>query len=264
MVKKEEKREYYIYPSWAEGQLTYSWDDLPKMMQNPYKYNDFMHEQYTIEQVWAMGYPKEIQPYELIRGPVKGGIIIAHVNPLEKWLPACILNQEANLCVPDPMLVGTLLDYHNVHYLDLRSLRDHTTGEFHRRKNYTIGISAEHIESEPESQYWFLSLRSGKKEPKEISNIPVWAYHFGIEMERIEQLPESIRQEISTWLQPNFDYVWFKIRQQDDRYGWHFAVMLYIGLHLAFVARSSVRTMHMLASLEAKYGPYGIEMRKIF
>jgi hypothetical protein len=264
LLRMEKKREYYIYPSWAEGQLSYNWDDLPKIMKNPYEYDRFLREQYTIEQVWAKGYPKEIQPCDLISGPMKGGIIVAHISSDEKWLPICPFLSEANLCLPHPMEVGTLPQFQNAHYLDLRSLRDDETGEFHHRKNYTMGISAEHIESDPQSQYWFLSMRQGTKEPKPITDIPVWAYHFGIEMERIEHLPDCVRKEISGWLKPDFDYVWFKIRQKDDRYGWHFAVMMYIGLHLAYVARSRVRTMHLLASLEAKYGPYGIEMRTIF
>lgn len=264
MLKMEKKCKYYIYPSWAEGQLSYKWDDLPDQLADPYKYADTMSENYTIDNLCSLGYPKKIQPYDLIEGPVKGGIIVAHISLQEKWLPASILNQEANLCLPHPMEVGTLSQFQNAYYLDLRSLRDMETGEFQRRKNYTIGISAEHIESEPESQYWLLSLKPGKKEPKAIAEIPVWAYHFGIEMERTEQLPNCVQEEISNWLKPGFDYIWFKIRQKDDRYGWHFAVMMYIGLHLAYVAKSRVRTMHMLASLEAKYGPYGIDMRKIF
>lgn len=285
MLKREKNRKYYVYPSWAEGQLTYRWEDLPVMMADPLKYDkvpmgiplsdwlmmtdSFKNDEYLMlnykkQRLLEIGYPEKIQPYDFIKGPIGGGIIEAHISEDEKWLPACILNKEANLCVPSPMEAGDLYQTLNVRYLDLMSTWDMETGVRRRVKNYTMGISAEPIESDPDSQYWLLSVKPGKKEPKQISEIPVWAYHFGIEMERLTNAPEKVKQEISPWLKPGFDYVWFKIRQKDDRYGWHFAVMLYIGLHLAYVAKSRVRTMHMLAKLEAKYGPYGIEMSKIF
>jgi hypothetical protein len=264
MLRKERKREYFVYPSWAEGQLSYSWEDLPKMMADPFRYDEHLRLNYTKEKMLKYGYPEVTQPYDFFKGPLGGGIIIAHINNDEKWLPACILIKEATLSAPHPMETAGNSEGHNVRYLDLNGAWNWETGEYRKMKNYIIGISAEHIESEPASQYWLLSMKPGKKEPSAISDIPVWAYHFGIEMERLSEVPQTVLLEISTWLKPDFSYIWFKIRQKSDEYGWHFAVMLYIGLHLAYIGKNRIRTLHMLASIEGKPGPYTQRIRKIF
>ena len=131
-------------------------------------------------------------------------------------------------------------------------------------KNYVYPISAEHVEAAFGSIYWLLSTRKTKRKIPGIEEIPVWAFHFDFQARRIEEAPEAILKETEHWRNPDFDYIWFEVKSTSDEYGYNYAVMLYIGLHLAYVGRSRIRTMHLITSIEGKPNPYSGGRTRIF
>jgi hypothetical protein len=271
MLIKENRREYYVYPSWLEGQISYSWADLPRMMADPYKYDWYLRSVKVSSDECGKGYPKDIQPYELLTGVVGGGIVVAHIAENERWLPLGILHMDANLCGPAPMYwrdESGAHELYNAHFLEsngrwaIESFFE--TGRRPPTRTHTIGMSAENVESDPDSLYWVVSMKRSKSEFKLLPEILVWAYHFDIELHRLGEPPHAVAEETSKWQPPEFDYVWFKVNPKQHQYGYLFAVMMYIGLHLAWVSRKRVRSMHLVGAIEGKPGPYSQGDRKIF
>jgi hypothetical protein len=254
MLHKEENKTYIVYPSWI--QPTYSWGDLPYIIANPWEHNDFTTQTYTTDELRKLGYPEEIQPWELIDGPVGGGIILVYANSLGRWLPCSALtfDKGVDLSSPDSMLH---VDFQsNVACLEPTSDLGWILATRKKPKYYPLGASAEHIESMSDLMFWLRGIRPGKKELKGLADVPAWCKHFGLDVERLDEPPQPVRDETSHWLDPHFQYIWFNVKGGGDGFGYHFAVMLYIGYHLAYAAGRRMRTIHLLSSIEGKPNPY--------
>ena len=250
MLIREFKRQYFIYPAYAE--LNYQWKDLPTFFKDPCRYSDSW--QLNPYDPGEYGYPEKIQPFELIDGPVGGGIIIAHIGfmgkVMEKWLPAIILTEGANLCCPDSMYETK--DF-NICYLEPIYNRAADYGVEKKVKQYHIGSTVEHIDSASGHVYWLFNLVPGHKNIQAIKSVPLWAKHFGLEVERISKIPEEVATEIDEWLlERNTQYICFDVKSCKDSMGYNFAVLVYIGLHLASLAPRRIKRVHLLAEIEGK------------
>jgi hypothetical protein len=248
MLHKDKKIMYYVYPSWA--QLSYKWEDLPRLMSDPLAsgYLDPRHD-------WlGLGYPERIQPFQLIDGPVGGGIVVAHKELMEKWLPAAILGSEADLAGPRAM--SAIRENYNVCYLDPRDEPGWELGLGKKQKYYPLGASAEHVESMPDSIFWLVGFRPGKNQLPGLDDVVGSGKHFGFQVERLDSPPPSLRDETGHWLNSKYEYAWFGVQGGGDGFGYHFAVLLYIGYHLCVVAGRRMAFVHLLASIEGKPNPY--------
>jgi hypothetical protein len=252
MLSREKKKKYIVFPSWLDP--TYKWEDVPAIISDPLKYNDFTRLNYTEDDLRRFGYSEEILPFELIDGFAGGGIILIHKSPEQRWLPDGALTFDKGVDLIGP--AGTaVLDWKcNVAHFENRSdpLWQLELGK--KRKNYEMAATPEHIESMPDCVFWlirFVPTKTGKQ-MKGLDDVPGWAKHFGLDVRRLEEPPEPVRKETADWFNPDFQRAWFEVKDAGDGFGYNFAVMLYIGLHLCSVSPSRMRCMHLLASIEGK------------
>lgn len=186
---KLEKNRYFVYPSWAE--LSYSWEELPTLLTAPQDTRYFRENPNRRNTNWpSFGFPAAIQPFEVFNGPVGGGIVRAHVTLDEKWLPALILCEEANLVGAAGMM--GLLDRWNpgVSYLEPLNEVGWQLGLGRKKKLYLCSASVEHAESAHDKRFWIVGFKKGKKEIPGLTDIPLWAMKFGLSVSRLERVPE--------------------------------------------------------------------------
>lgn len=254
MLRDEPNRTYYVYPSWAD--LSYRWEDLPRLLTDPLHSGCFKGEDRAKEktkmQFWLdAGYPPEIKPATLIDGPAGGGII--HVDSVypEKWLPANILNKEGNLCAcPGFALYRGELPFH-VRYIEPHSSPEWAIMTGKKPKLYLCGgVTVEHIEANPDYVYWLIVYKKSKRRLKSLDDVPGWAESFGVKAVELDSVPQRIAEETSDWVvDPQWESTWFSIQSNNDLVGYHLAIALYMGMHLKSVERR-MKTIHVVSALE--------------
>jgi hypothetical protein len=251
MLRDEPNRTYFIYPSWAD--LSYRWEDLPRLLADPLNSGYFDELGYTEADWRRVGYPSEIKPATLLSGPGGGGIIYADFAYPEKWLPANILNKEANLCLPSGLIPCLERLRFHVHYLE-----PHDSPEWYlltgkKPKLYVCGASVEHVESDPESVYWLIVYKKAKRRLKGLDDVPHWAEGFGLTVTDLESVPQRIAEETADWVvDPQWNSAWFSVQGDNDLVGYNFAIALYIGLRLQRVAGPQMACIHSVSQLETK------------
>ncbi|HEY4308631.1 MAG TPA: hypothetical protein VGN12_04180 [Pirellulales bacterium] len=246
MLRAEPDTKYVVYPSWAE--LSYKWADLPRLLANPLEsgYLD------PTKGWWALGYPDTIAPCSFIDGPFGGGIVVADHVP-RMWMPALILQKEANLCRAEGQVVSSDKLPCWVGYLEPYDdpLLNALEGK-QRTRNYLCSATLENIEAEPESHYWVIAYE-GKSEPDGLGDLPTWARCFELEVSRAESISQPLRQETSDWFRnPKQSFAWYTVRNYKPLVGYCYALVVYLALHLRKIAGRRMRSMHMLASIERK------------
>lgn len=253
MLNIDKQLTYIVYPSFAK--FSYDWENLRTYLSDPLKYSEFTRVNYTPEDLESYGWSLEIQPFDLITGPCGGGIIRVYADiPKDKgWLPLSVLTQEANFRGPDSFYHIKGPDYH-VRYLEPMDEPGWELGLGKKAKYYPLTTSAEHIECMPMSIFWLIGTKQQKKEIVGISQVNEWAAYFNLEANLLQEPPESLYNETSHWLNlfEKRKYHWFEIKGDTDSFGYHYAVMLYIGYHLAFVAGRRMKAIHLLSSIEGK------------
>jgi len=254
-LKKDLRKKYIVLPSWV--QPAYSWDEIAGILSNPMDYDDFGRLNYGPEKLIEMGYPEEPQPFELFAGPMGGGVILVHIGANERWLGygALTFDKGVDLRCPEPMQDE---ECNNVAYLAPTTYRGWYIDAGKKFKEYRIGASAEHIESMPGSIFWLIGFRptSSSGRIKGLSEISAWGEGFGLHVDTLDMPPEQVRQETAQWLNPMLRYAWYKVEGDGNGFGYHFAVMLYIGLHLASLAGGRTCEMHLLSSIEGTPKPF--------
>jgi len=255
-LQKENERRYIVFPSWL--QPTYKWEDLTEIISNPLKYDDNARLNYSLEDFVEMGYPKDIQPFELLKGPVGGGMIVVHAGLYERWLPVGALTFDKGIDICKPQ--GMFYEECNVSYLE----HCHNPGSLacaqKKMKNYSLGASAEHIKSMADRIFWvfgYKSYKRGNREIRGISDVTDYGRHFGLEVKRLSEVPKPILNETANWLDiKDLSYVWFDVKGGGKGFGLHFAILLYIGYHLCSVGGPRMGYAHLLTSIEGEPSPY--------
>jgi hypothetical protein len=252
MLRKETERNFIVYPSWAE--LPAKWDDLPRLFADPLN-SGFIQRGFEPQRY---GYPEQIQPYEITSGPVGGGIIVWRGDPYRgRWLPLCVVGHEAMLRLP----CGTDKIYKDVQaeaavfYLDPMGAPGWQMGLAKKPLNFRPVLSMLHADLAGAKIYWIVRYKRAKRaqELKRLHEIPSWANHFGLEARRLASVPEAVVEELSRWFaDPAYDTAWFEVSGDDDGVGYHFAVMVYIGNHLRWVAGPRMERMYLIADIEGQ------------
>jgi len=257
MLYIERRKKYIVFPSWL--QPTYKWEDLPEIISNPLKYDEFHRYNCSVKKQRESSYPEEIQPFELFEGPAGGGIILVYRDSLSRWLPYYALTFDKGVDLSSPYLMLHDDWYSNVAYLEPTSDPGWVLSTGKKPKEYRLGACVEHIESMPDSIFWVVGFEPTQtgKEIRSLDDVPAWAEHFGLEVERLLELPEAVKDETGWWLKTlKEQFAYFNVSGGGDGFGYHFAVMLYIGLHLRAVAGRRMQSMFLLASIEGKPTPY--------
>lgn len=249
MLEQDLERFYVVYPSWA--QFSFQWNELRTILSNPLesRYNRWLAERRTDWQ--ALGYPIPVQPFDLLDGAAGNGIIVAHIRPRDPWLPFAILRLEANLLPPAAM---SCVDVgFKVWFMEpMDGFRFLAEGR-RSQKSYLCPISAEHAESAGDDIFWLVGLKRGSRTNKLFSEVDRVAQGFGLRAELLPSCPEQLVDETADWFK-NQDYVyfWYKISSTTYRAGFHFAVVIYLGLHLRWRVGSSMSFMHLVAQIPGK------------
>ena len=98
MLKAEPNTDYIVYPSWAEGHFTFTWKDLPRLLSDPVR-SGYLDPNETRFLETCPGRVRSL-PFELIDGPLGGGIIAVHHSGTCNWLGHFVLNKDADDTLP--------------------------------------------------------------------------------------------------------------------------------------------------------------------
>jgi hypothetical protein len=251
MLFLEESRQYYVYPSWAE--LTYQWRDLARLLRDPLNSSYFLNDPNCQRYDWQeLGFPPNVQPFDLIDGPEEGGIIRAHIRPRERWLPGLILSREANVRTP-PGMMGLWPGYDSrVYYLEPMDEPGWQFGVGKKKKLYLCSSSTEHLQGAGEAVYWLIGFKPGRRPIKDLDSIGTWAAQFDLRVHQLPGVPFLAEQTSTLLLDADFRWMWFRIEGGGDAVGYHFAVVVYLALHLRKVAGPRMQCMHLVADIEGK------------
>lgn len=250
MLFDERKRVYTVYPSWVH--FSYKWEDLPRLLAEPLK-SGYLDENLDWK---SLGYPDEVKPAYFIPGFVGGGIMHVNVDTQniakERWLPGLILSKEANWRSPSELMNDReKLGFH-VRYLEPRDDPGVKWGLGKKQKVYLCSPTIEQIQSDPEGIYWVVGYKVGSRRLNGLADIAKWARAFDMIVEPLEQIPELVQQETTDWFRnPDYEFSWLRVATENRGAGYNFAVALYIGLHLRFVAGPRFSYMHLLAALQS-------------
>jgi hypothetical protein len=118
-------------------------------------------------------------------------------------------------------------------------------------------LSFEHADSAGDEIYWVVRYKIARKVAKEIkglSDMPAWARHFGLEARRLKSGPsDAVKSETDPWFtNPEYGSAWFEVSGDGDGIGYHFAVLVYIGNHLRWIAGPRLQTVHLVAEIEGR------------
>jgi len=267
MLYQETNRNFIVYPSWAQSRA--KWEELPRLFADPLN-SGFLPRRWDPRR---SGWPFPVQPYELIGGPEGGGVIVWYgVESRGGWLPSLIVGSEANM--PSPNGMGSYyLERHDTNpdegrvcYLEPNPPGSEV-GIVKKPPNIRPGLSFEHADSAADKLHWVVRFKRSRKpasELKELSSAPDWALHFGLEARRLTSAPpEALQAETDPWFtDPEYESAWFEVSGGGDGVGYQFAVVVYIGNHLRWVAGPRIESMHLIAQIEGKPNPRRTWTRK--
>jgi hypothetical protein len=251
MLRIEPKMHYYVYPSWAE--LPCPWGNLSQHLSNPLQSPFIKDDPNWCRYNWReLGYPKTIQPFDLIDGPVGGGIVRVHAAPFEKWLPGVILGTGANVRSSDGMNPISDTFESGVFYLEPSNEPGWELGLGKKAKVFLCDATTEHAESAGDQVYWIVPFKSSKQEPAYLDQIPRWARDFDVKVSRADPVSDALREETALWfVDPSNRLAWFEVRGGPQSVGYQFAVSFYVGLHGSFVSNRR-GAIHLVAQIENK------------
>jgi len=258
MLHAEQTRYYYIHPSWLD--LPHCWEDWERLFADPLRSGyldetDFIY----IRQGY---YTSSARPVQLLDGPAGGGIIVVPrwpdpedpslIAPGPRWLGELIIRKYADMCQPP----GTALAPQRtarVAYLEPKDdpgLR--LLGVAPRAKVYVCAATLEHVDSDP-GVYWLIDAQPAKRMASVLKQVPQIAQHFGLDVTALPGRPEALREETLSWFSdPEAPRAWFRVVSDADGAGFHFAVLVYVGLHLRKVGGRGVRSVHLVSQIEGK------------
>ncbi len=252
MLRAEPSTRYIVFPSWARS-FTFQWEDLPRLFADPI--NSGYLDQNDLWYIENGIIPSTVGPFELIDGPLGGGIIAAKYKKGQNWLPGSVLAKEADFEASRSMPTEGCYGYISVCHLQLRGdagLR--FWGEDKKMpKEYTCGTTIEHAEGAGDYVYWFTDCKSGRSKVKGLDEVPEWVAGFDLKVTPLSRMPEELREETSSWfVDPSRQYTWYRVEGGRDGAGYQYALMLYVALHLKMVAGPRLNRMHLVAQIEWK------------
>lgn len=246
MLHGEPGIRYLVYPSWAA--LSYRWEQLPRLLADP-----LASGYLNAKEDWkSLGFTDEPIPFTLIDGPCGGGILRVECGD-KRWLPGAILTKEACWRVPVGIPDPTKLAF-RVSYLEPRDdpFMDFLEGK-PRAKIYVCAATPEHIESDPDAQYWVIDATKGKRRLPGLDDLPDWAAWFGQRITPLAECPAHVRAETADWFRnPTADFYWYRVENESSKAGECYAMVLYLALHLRQAAGKRMCAMHLLSGIEGQ------------
>ncbi len=248
-MRHSSDKHYIIDPSWAKTE--YRWEDLPRLLADPLA-SGYLHKAQDPDYYWRCGYSKTIQPFTLTDGPCGGGIIMwegVEYAHHQRWLPGCVLHNQANLRHVNGMnLIEKWFDP------GVTVMEPHGGGTYPvRRGDYRCGASTEHAEAAGESVFWVVCTTKEASKIKQLQSLPTWAKAFGLDVVPRPAPPPGVEAESDPWF-PNPDHqrIWYEVIGGGDEVGFHFAVLVYLGYHMRWVAGKCLFSVHLIADIEGK------------
>jgi hypothetical protein len=249
---KIEQCNYIVYPNWIEPR-TYSWGDIPKILEDPLAFDKELAIQFPPEKLEELEYPKHLPSFSIIEGNLGGGIVKIHSSTLRKWLPFFALTYFKGIDLSVPGMMSGADWKGKVSYLENHTYLD-TLELGRKRKNYVLPITPEHIEALDEKIYWLFCLKQykRKKEITFIDDILNMANHFKLNLLELTSIPNLIPDGFRNKMPDDEEYLWFEVKSAQYDFGYHFAVLMYTSLCLCPIAGQHLLSSHLLANIEGE------------
>ncbi len=257
MLTYERNKRYIVYPSWANGQIVYSWRDLPAVFADPLQCPYLSTNTRVHIQTHPGDYPIPPQPATYITGPWDGGVIVVEAGLGQRWLPEAIMRNLADPSKPDTMVrfIPELLPA--VSYLeptsDLRRGYE-VIGWGKAPKLYVPPMLLDHADSAGDEVYVLARYSRGKGRLRGMEDLVSGYVPFGLELSAIVSPRPEVQAEADAWaptmteLSQEWHQVLTPIRQVD----YLFAVTLYNALRLREVAGRRLISVHLVADIEGR------------
>lgn len=256
MLIGEPRRRYYIYPSCCC--FRYSFDELGTVLGNPIGCSAVPERDVYYQ---CLGYPLDIQPFEMLPSRHGGGIIVAHagVEPDERWLPDCVLGSIADVRAPDGMMGfrrSSARSSFRAHVSVLEPQSD-PFAEYPTRDGRTFQLcyaTPENVDSCANETYWVVEVKPGRAANLVLESIPDVARDFGVNLDRVVDLPQALKEETSDWfLDTTYRREWYRASSASQGVGLNFAIIVFCGLHFRNLPGGScLRAVHLLGSIEGR------------
>ncbi|MBN1125285.1 MAG: hypothetical protein JXA82_09770 [Sedimentisphaerales bacterium] len=254
MLTIEENKKFLIFPSWLN--VAYTWEDIPAIIQDPFKHNLAWKYNYTKEEIEGYGYSFDV-PVDILNGPCGGGILVQHPPKGKAWAVRGALTFDKGADIRSPQYLesyGREFRYNklNVAHLEHRA----HAGSLYRfdkpPKNPMLYCSVEHTDCLIDSEmYWLVTGRSpGKSEM--LYELPTWAKAFDVDLKIVSKVDSALEEFIKSWVPDKLKHVWLRLTSNNRGLGFHFAVLMYFGFHLATTEKRRMKSMHLLADIEGE------------
>lgn len=250
MLRHEREVLYCVYPSWAEHTYSLSWKELIIVLRDPTK--DALGRELMVDFSISGQLPKEQLDFEQVDGPVGGGILVR--RSISPWIGLAILRKAGANFGPIEMRAARATFPTYVTFIEpYSSSSSKSIGASKHRNAYVCGATAEHSESAGDNIYWAFDVKDGLTDV-EIASIITLAASFGMAaiLSLPADLPVPFQQEMQYILNQTSDKLtWFNIKCIDDRAGFHFSILLYVGLHVRRTSRR-LKWVHLVAQIEGR------------
>jgi hypothetical protein len=253
MLKIETDRQFLIFPSWLK--VAYSWKEIQQIVENPIKYDKLAQLNYTKEDFERFGYSFDV-PVDILDGPCGGGILVPHLPRGKAWVAQGALTFDKGADIRDLRYLesyGQEFYYKKLNVAHLEHLAH--AGSLYRYdkppKNPKLFCSMEHVDFLTDEVYWLVTGRSPASSEM-LHFLPGWAKAFHIKLELLSGVSLELQDFTQNWVPEKQKTVWFKVTSKNQGMGFHFAVLIYFGFHLATTEKRRIKSMHLLADIEGK------------
>lgn len=256
MLVGEPRKRYYVYPSCCC--FRYSFDELGTVLAQPLGYEGLPERDVYYQ---CLGYPLDIQPFDMLPSRHGGGIIVAHaaMEPEERWLPSAVLMSIADISTPSGMVGFYRSDARSSFSAEVAVLEPQSDpfAEYPTRdgrKFRSCYATPENIDCCPNDIYWVVEVKPGNAANRLLESIPDVATEFGLDLDRTPSIPQALKEETRDWfIDATFSRHWYRVSNASPRVGLNFAITVFCGLHFRNLAGGScLRAVHLVASIEGR------------
>jgi hypothetical protein len=264
MLTGEPRKRYYIYPSCCC--FRYSFDDLRSILADPFGYSALSQSK---NYYYALDYPFDIQPFDMLSSQQGGGIIVAHAadDSKERWLPECVLGSIADIRKPHGMgpFGGSNARISFPAYVVVLEPENDPYAEYPTRDGRRFqpcSVTPENVDCCGDDIYWIVDVKSVKSLRRIREALGAVAADFQFQLDWLPDVPPNLTNETSDWFKgATVKQEWCRVSGASQGVGMNFAITVFCALHvrnLAYVG-PSIRAIHLVASIEGRPN-----VRKVF
>lgn len=240
---------YYVFPSWAD--LGIKWDDLKQVFDDSVNHGQM--DINTVNWLKSIGrYPLTMPPYQLVRGPAGGGIVITDEMDCEQP-PAVfhLLSRIAGSRRPDGLPIGGADNIPSVTVLEARGDLHLILGRKIAAPHY-CSIGLEHVDAASGDVFWVIEHSASGSNEIPVDLLADWARTFGFGV--TPMVPAArMTDETKHWgSEVRSQRTWLHIKSDSTSAGLHLAVVVYVAYAMKKRLGRKLHSMTLVSHIEGQ------------